>query len=192
LKLTKHIDKLNFIDIGLDETHDVFTWKNGNARTFPVDILHARRTAVKDIYYHDENREKRFIFIKKDRFIFTLSSKPTAQFQLLEAILDDVADNFIESYQDYSDGLLNLNSTKGFASLLPEIFEHAVKKSVKWIMTKCFVCKKNLKVCVKRSLIDNAKSYPVALVYFHEGHGLLIYIDSSFYVRGAELVQVSG
>ncbi|GAJ18949.1 unnamed protein product, partial [marine sediment metagenome] len=37
-----------------------------------------------------------------------------------------------------------------------------------------------------------AEDYPVALVYMHHGHSLLLYIDADFKVRGAEIVSITG
>ena len=47
-------------------------------------------------------------------------------------------------------------------------------------------------VYVRKSLIENAKDYPVALVFMHRGHGTLIYIDANFKVRGTENVAITG
>ncbi len=46
--------------------------------------------------------------------------------------------------------------------------------------------KSDYDICIKRTLVENAKNFPVAIVFFHHNHGMLLYIDANFKVRGAE------
>ena len=41
-------------------------------------------------------------------------------------------------------------------------------------------------------MIENADSYPVPIVYVHEGHAILCFIDQNFHHRGVELVNITG
>ena len=41
-------------------------------------------------------------------------------------------------------------------------------------------------------MIEQADSFPVPIVYHHEGHATLCYIDKNFEVRGVELVNTTG
>ena len=63
---------------------------------------------------------------------------------------------------------------------------------VKVINVECMVCEKLLPLIVKVSLIENAESYPVPIVFDHLGHSILCYIDKNFHVRGIELVNKTG
>ena len=115
--------------------------------------------------------------------VFIICTVETIQYQLLEAILEETIDQFFESYSGIIEDPLLLSgmtsSFSGFKMLIAEIFEQAQRKRVKWLRTECKICKEKKKICVKKSLITNAKSYPVSLVFEHEGHGLLLYIDNT-------------
>ncbi len=60
------------------------------------------------------------------------------------------------------------------------------------INARCRVCNKILPVYLKKSFIENSQDYPVPLVYSHEGHAILIFIDKDFKIRGTELVNLTG
>jgi hypothetical protein len=66
------------------------------------------------------------------------------------------------------------------------------KDSIKWVTSYCRVCKQEIDIAIKKILISEAKNFPVALVYYHKGHGALLYIDANFKVRGVEQVDISG
>jgi hypothetical protein len=54
------------------------------------------------------------------------------------------------------------------------------------------VCDTTKPLIVKRSFINDAESYPVPIVYTHDGHSVLCFIDKNFDVRGVELVHITG
>ncbi|MCP4763895.1 MAG: hypothetical protein GY870_19140 [archaeon] len=59
---------------------------------------------------------------------------------------------------------------------------------------KCKNCKKMHKVKVKKSLIDNSKSFPVHYIYIHGEPPIIttLYIDSQYNIRGVEFADAIG
>lgn len=94
----------------------------------------------------------------------------------------------IMSYDDYNPAMF-LN----FKEILEEVIKNfADLDLVKRIQVECRACKKVLPLFVKNSMIENADSYPVPIVYVHEGHAILCFIDQNFHHRGVELVNITG
>jgi hypothetical protein len=96
--------------------------------------------------------------------------------------------NVILSFENVSPNVFS-----SFRSEIDEILENFKNLGlIKKIDARCRVCNKILPVYVKKSFIKNAEDYPVPLVYSHEGHAILIFIDKDFKVRGTEHVNLTG
>ncbi len=184
-------DKIYYVDIGLEDNSDVAQWRIPGQKTFPVDILTARNTAKEDVFTHTETKERKTAYIRQGEFVFTISATYEIQFQLLEAIVELIRDFYFEHFGNLSRLLITQGAAKGIVNIVPEMFMKAQTEGVKWIKTYCKACKRDMDICVKRSLIDNARRYPVSLVYLHEGHGILVYIDAHFKIRGSELAEIT-
>lgn len=182
---------LTYIDIAIKEKGDLIRWQTGSEKTFPIDILSARLNAKEDVFLHNEVQNRKIVFIQKGKFIFTLGANSNPQFQLLEAIIEEVSSDFMEKFKIIPEAMLSNITTKGFIDLIPDLILKAQKERIKWISTDCKVCKKMIQICVKKSIITNAKHFPTSLVFYHQGHGLLVYLDKDIAVRGAEIVDIS-
>jgi hypothetical protein len=94
----------------------------------------------------------------------------------------------IMSYGDFNPAMF-----QGFKAILKNIIlNFADLGLVKRIQVECRVCNAVLPLFVKVSMIENADSYPVPIVYVHEGHAILCFIDQNFHHRGVELVNITG
>ena len=92
------------------------------------------------------------------------------------------------SYGNFSSGIFNK-----FKTQVNEIIANFEKlRLVKVINIPCPACNKTLPLIIKNSFIKNAESYPVPIVYTHNGHAVLAFIDMNFNVRGVELVNMTG
>ena len=185
-----------FVDIGKPDNTDLVRWKGKNAKVFLLDIITARKNAADEYFLHLEKSDHRMVYIKKNEIVFLICSQQSVQYQLLEAILEQVMHDFFEAYNEIvNDPILlsgMVSSFTGFVSEIPPTFETALKTRVKWLSANCKICNENKDVCIKKSLISESKSFPVSLVFEHEGHGLLLYIDRHFRLRGHEIVEISG
>ncbi len=186
--------KLLYIDIGNDETSELVRWVADSTRIPRLDIITARSSATEKYYKRIEKNETRTVFKRDCDFVYVIAGKESVQYQMLEAILDQVIEDFIETYgkeacYGFKDGMNSLFS--GYVYKIPEIIEDVESNRVKWVRSYCRLCNTSHRVCVKKSLIENAENYPVSLVYFHQGHGVLLHIDANFKVRGTELVNIS-
>ncbi|MFX0164981.1 MAG: hypothetical protein ACFFAG_04220 [Promethearchaeota archaeon] len=187
---------LEFINISNEES-TLFEWKPKKSfRRFDLDLNIIKETPVSDIFFHKDKGNMKLAYIRRDNLIYTVGASLKVQFQLLEALLEHVSSKFhdmydveiIMSYEDFNPSMFN-----GFN----EIIEYAIKnfadlELVKRIQVECRVCNKVLPLFVKKSMIENADSYPVPIVYVHEGHSILCFIDQNFHHRGVELVNITG
>lgn len=195
LKKYEHLeDFIHCVDIGIDNNTDLVRWTRPQTNIFRLEMLHAREMAKPGIYLHIEKSNRRTVFIRKEKIVFIIVADESVQYQLLEAILEVTMKSFFDSYEDLLSGFLTgmTNMFGGFQSLITPLFAKALKENVHWISAHCNVCKANHSVCVKKSFINNAPRYPASIVFKHEGHGLLIYIDGDFKIRGQEVVEITG
>jgi hypothetical protein len=187
-------NKIHYLDIGIDSNTDMIRWAPISQTVFRLDILAARATARETHFLRLEKSGSRTVFRKKNGLTFVIAADESVQFQLLEAILDEVMSQFFEIYGSICCDILTgmTNMFEGFQFKIPEIIAYVENEKVVWVRAECKVCSENHKVCIRRSLIQKAKDYPVSIVFMHLGHGLLLYIDANFRVRGAELVDITG
>jgi hypothetical protein len=183
---------VHYIDISTEIKTDILRWSTKNTPMFPIDIMNARQDAVEGSYQVNDMKTRRIIYIKKEPFTFIISGDPSIQFQHLEAILDGIMEEFLKNFKEIPIDLLVGGMAEGFLNVIPDLINNAKKIRTKTIRTSCRICNKTYAIIVKKSLIEKATSYPVSLVFFHHGHGLLIYIDKDFQVRGAEIVELTG
>ncbi len=187
---------IEYIDIGIDQSSKLIRWKSDSSNVHRLDIMAARSSAHQGFYKRIEKSNLRTIFTKKRDFTFIICTKENVQYQLMEAVLDEIIVQFFNIYGEQvssnfiSGGMETM--FEGFENQIPHIIEEVQKNKVKWVRSHCKLCHSNHKVYVKRSLVENADNYPVSLVYFHLGHGILLHIDANFQVRGTEIVNISG
>ena len=180
-----------YIDIGKTINQDIAEWRLPGRQRFTLDINSARNHSVEKVFQHMETKDRKVAYIRVSDITFTIAANPEIQFQMLETVLEEVIRVFQENFADLPEEMLLQGAAQGIFSLIDDIFHFALKDGVKWITTFCHTCRKNVKVCVKKALITKSPRYPVSLVYLHHGHGLLIYIDRDFAVRGTELVDLT-
>jgi len=155
----------------------------------------SRNVPKESRYYHINKADSKIIFIKKKNIVFVIGADKSVQFQLIEAILDYISDEFIEIY---GESFLNSYDAiyddffKGFNSVVEKAIKIVPSKNGKFIDAFCKYCKKTLKIYVKNSLIENSTKKLVPLVFNHQDHALLLYIDTNFVVRSAEIIAISG
>ena len=187
---------LEFINISNDE-FTLFEWKPEKSfRRFDLDLNIVKENPVNDIFFHKDKGNMKIVHIRKNRLIYTVGSNIKVQFQLLEALLEHVSFKLHETYDidvilSYSN--FNPNIFKNFKEIIEEIIKNFADLGlVKRIEVECRVCNTVLPLFVKKSIIQNAESYPVTIVYVHEGHAILCFIDENFQHRGVELVNITG
>ena len=128
---------------------------------------------------------------------FSATPIPRTQAMINSALLDVSLITQTPFKKDISTRVIRKSD---FAELLEHIKEEIDKiiknfnslDLVNEIMVPCRVCNTVLSITVKRSFIENSESYPVPLVYTHEGHAILCFIDKNYAVRGVELVNITG
>jgi hypothetical protein len=138
----------------------------------------------------------KIVHIRLKNLIYTAGSNNEVQFQLLEALIEQVSVVFNEIYDIESYIKYDNFSTSMFSSFKEEIDKIISNfnslNCVRDLKVPCMVCNGILIVIVKRSFIEDAESYPVPLVYNHKGHAILCFIDKNYDIRGVELVNVTG
>ncbi len=79
-----------------------------------------------------------------------------------------------------------------FIDTIEHAFEEIPKNHLMRVKAHCKICNDYYSVYMRRSLVDDAPSYPVALVFQHANHALLIYIDDKYQSRGEAVVNITG
>jgi len=187
---------LSFVNISTEE-YTLFEWKPPRSfRSFVLDLKIVKEYSMDDIFFHLNKGNMRIAYIKKGNVIYSVGSDENVQFQRLEALLEVIEKKFNETYDIrviLSYGNVSENIFSGFKEEIEEILSNINSLDLgKQIRAFCRVCNKTLKVFIKKSMIDHADSYPVPIVYNHEGHAILCYIDKNYEVRGVELVNMTG
>lgn len=187
---------LDFINVS-NEKFTLFEWKPEKSfRRFDLDLNIVKENPIRDIFFHRDKGNMKLVYIRKHNLIYTVGASPKVQYQLLEALLEYVDLKFNEMY-DVSVILSYGNFSSGIFNGFKEVMENIIKNFadldlVKRIHVECRVCNIVLPLFVKKSFIENAESYPVPIVYSHQGHAILCFIDKNFQHRGVELVNISG
>jgi hypothetical protein len=189
---------LEFINISTQK-FTLFEWKPPRSfKSFilELNIIKEKKDFPEKIFFHISKVEMKIVYIKIDNLIYVIGAKTEVQFQLLEALLEYCAEKFHEIYDVdviLSYGNFSINIFNGFKNQIENIIDNFANFDlIKRINVECRVCNKVLPLFVKKSFIRNAESYPVPIVYIHEGHAILVFIDQNFDVRGVELVNVTG
>lgn len=175
---------------------DLYQWsQSSNSKSrFTIDILKAKNLAHKEgIFYHLERHDRKICFFLFKNMLYTVGSENETQFQLLEAIIEETSQEFASFYK------IKLEQREaGFAYEQKEFdkkFQHIIadlKHIVTVVYAPCIACGQTISVIAKNSIVNRPEQrIPVPLVYTHQGHSLLIYIDKQFNVRGSEIVDIS-
>ena len=188
-------DQIQFINI-TGEDLVLFEWKPPRSfKSFILDMNIIKENKVSDIFFHINKGNLKIVHIRKHNLIYSVGASKEVQYQILEALLEEIDKQFNEIYD--LDVILSFSNTnaaifKPFKQEIEQIIEnfhslHLVKK----VDVLCRVCKATLPMYVKKSIISVAESFPVPLVYIHKGHAIVTYIDQDFVVRGVELVHIN-
>jgi len=188
-------DQIQFVNI-TGEGLVLFEWKPpGSFKSFILDMNIIKENKVSDIFFHINKGNLKIVHIRKHNLIYSVGASKEVQYQILEALLEEIDKQFNEMYD--LDVILSFSNTnaaifKAFKQEIEQIIEnfhnlHLVKK----VDVLCRVCKATLQMYIKKSIMENETSFPVPLVYIHKGHAIVTYIDQDFVVRGVELVHIN-
>ncbi len=196
LDFKKILNYLEFINISNDE-FTIFEWKPPKSyKSYMLDLNIVKQNRMSNIFFHLNKGNLKIVHIRKGNLIYSAGSTNEIQFQLLEALIEYISKEFYEvwdvdyvlSYENFTPSIFH-----PFKKNIEDIVERFHKLDlIKVINVECMVCNKILPLIVKISLIENAESYPVPIVFDHVGHSILCYIDKNFSVRGVELVNKTG
>ncbi len=164
-------------------------------------MLSARNYPGKLSYYiHIKKQDYKLVFRKlappKEKgksLIFIVGATPDCQFQVMEAFMEFIYEQWYELYGDLflqSSSFGNLFD--GFKEIMQDAFEEVPKKYLIKTSTRCNSCAENFEIYVRKSFIDHAECFPVAIVFEHADHALLLYIDQQGHSRGESAVDITG
>ncbi|MHA1340021.1 MAG: hypothetical protein ACTSRZ_07495 [Promethearchaeota archaeon] len=193
------LDLIYFINISKETSNgsdNYIFWRNPKVPgpKYQLDIITVKEMKKMPlIFNHIRRGSIKICFYLENKILYIVGGKEELQFQIFEAIIEEVVDNFKQYYgdlkRDYKlvfEGLL-----EGFCDIIPEILAKIPEK-VKLIRCFCRACDTDKMLYVKKSLIEDPNaSYPVSLAYIHDGHALLVYIDKNFAVRGTEIINIT-
>ncbi|HMF32552.1 MAG TPA: hypothetical protein VKK79_14105 [Candidatus Lokiarchaeia archaeon] len=195
-------EQIYYVNIGRG-VETLFNWRNPNASsTFnQIDVIGARNYPKNVAHYvHLKKPDYKIVFRKlkftdgaQEPVIFIVSGGSECQYQVLEAFIEYLMGKWQEVYGDtivgasYSGELFD-----GFDVAVDGAFDDVPQTHLSKVRAHCRICDKDYEIYVRKSLVDNAPSSPVALVFEHEDHALLLYIDKQFVVRGENVVEITG
>ncbi|TFG19488.1 MAG: hypothetical protein EU529_16255 [Promethearchaeota archaeon] len=187
-------NKLHFINISKEEM-TLFEWKPPRSfKSYILDVNIVKENTTQDIFFHLNKGNMKLVYIRKGILLYTIGADQDVQYQILEALLEQIDKKFHEIWDIeviFSYGNVSSNIFKDFTTHVNQIIED-VDDFIQKVDVYCRVCKKTLPLYVKKSIIEKAISFPVPLVFTHKGHALVTYIDQNFVVRGVELVNITG
>ncbi|MHA1733277.1 MAG: hypothetical protein ACTSU5_15120 [Promethearchaeota archaeon] len=192
-------EKIFFINVGRG-TDTFFHWNSNvnSSKTYKLEVMPARAhfSSVQDPevpYFVHWSRSDMKIAAWKNKAVFVVGASVEIQFQVIEAIIEYITELFlamydfaIESYVTGGEAIFH-----GFGEFLEKALD-VIPEHVELLRAPCKACGVNVPVYVKKRLVNEAPSHPVALVFEHASHALLIYIDKEFKVRSTTVVDISG
>ncbi len=189
-------DSLHFINISSDEL-SLFDWKPPHIyKSYILDLNIVKENSTREIFFHINKGNMKIVYIRKNSLIYSIGSNQDMQFQILEAILEKIDEKFHEKYDIeviFSYGNITASIFKNFGVDVQEIMDNIKDLDlVKKVDVFCRVCKVVLPLYIKKSIMRSSTSFPVPIVYTHQGHAIVCYIDKEFIVRGVELVNITG
>lgn len=194
--LVKDIEQnLKFINISTKELQ-LFEWKPPRSfRNYVLDLNIIKNNAKEGIFNHIDKGNMKITYTKKDKLYLSAGGESELQFQIMEAILEYLNDQFLEMFDIdviFSYDNVATNIFKPFKETVDNTIKNLKELDlIKPISMRCRACKRMVQVYIKKSMIEDADSYPVPIVYRHEGHALLSYIDGDYNVRGTEIVNIT-
>ena len=195
--IEKYIECVNISNKFSNGFEELYNWVNSDFQEskYKLHIIQIRSNKItEDIYYHGIKNGLKCCYILKNKKLFMIGANVDVQFHILEAILEGIIERFNVFYSEklkkYEGGIVS--KFKEFDEKTFKIIT-SISEKVTLIRTHCPACNDYVKIYIKHSLIENPpKGYPVSVVYINKGHGLLLYIDANFKVRGSEIVDVTG
>ncbi len=195
-------NQILYLNIGIgSETY--FNWRNEDAKISfnQIDVLSARNYPGKFSYYiHIKKPDYKLLFRKlappKEKgknLIFIVGATPDCQYQVMEAFMEFIYEQWYELYGDlFLQSSTFGNLFDGFKEIVQDAFTEVPKKYLIKTGTRCNSCAENFEIYIRKSLILNAEFFPVAIVFEHADHALLLYIDQQGHSRGESAVDITG
>jgi len=191
------VNDISFLNISHGDS-TLYEYKSPNSyKNYSLDLKIIRKNKRDAIFFHIHRGNLKIVHLKQNNLFYSIGTETLdIQFQTLEAIIEIIIKTFLEtfavetilSYGNVSSSIFN-SFKENVVKILANFSSLDLIKKVDVI---CRVCEKQLPLFVRKSLITNAESYPVPLVYTHKGHSIVCYIDKQFNVRGVELVHITG
>ncbi len=194
--------KIYFISVYKDN-NAIFNWKSENCvKHYFFDVLNIQQTGLIkriDIYHHIDKGDVRIVYLKSSKMNLTYiaGAGEEIQFQILEALLDYLQEQFLVKYgslleQLGEQGTADNKLFNDFNSIVEDSLTNFESlKLITFTNLFCNACKANHTLAVKKSLINKARGGNIPLVYTHSGVTILVYLDHEFNVRGVELVNLA-
>ena len=189
-------DHIEFINISSKDLV-LLEWKPPKSfKSFILDMNIIKENKTEDIFFHINKGNIKIVHIRKNNLYYTIGSSEEIQFQILEAILEEIDKQFNDIYA--LDVILSFTNTnpaifKAFKDNIDYIIDHFPNLGlIKKVNVLCKVCKTTLPMYIKTSIKDHETSFPVPVVFTHKGHSIITYIDEDFVVRGVEVVHITG
>jgi len=189
-----------FFDIGINtETH--FRWVNpADLDNYLLDVIAARNfPADLENYIHLQRKENKMVFRQYadpncgfKKLLFVIGATKECQYQVVEAFLDYLSTRWFEQFGSMQEVSSSGKIYERFNEIVEQAFEVIPKEVLMKVKTHCKLCNQYFGVYLRKSLVEEAPSYPVAIVFQHAHHALLVYVDDKYESRGESIVNITG
>jgi len=173
-----------------------FEWKQQSTQSYVLDINAIRKNETEEVFFHIEKNELKIVYIRKNKMVYTISTAHNLQYQILEALLDQICEKFNETFDleiIFSFENVSPNSFKYFEKVLDDLLVNFFSFDlINKIDIFCKICNKLLPLYIKKKVIEESNNFPVPIIYRHAGHSLICFIDKSFTLRGVKDVVHTG
>ena len=162
-------DHIEFINISSEDLV-LLEWKPPRSfKSFILDMNVIKENKVSDIFFHINKGNLKIVHIRKHNLIYTVGSSKEVQFQVLEALLEEIDKQFNEMY-DLNVILSYSNTTPAIFKSFNEIISQIILdfpnlNLIKKVDVFCRVCKATLPLYIKKSIKDQETSFPVPVVF---------------------------
>ncbi len=190
-----------FLDIGIN-TENLFHWINPKtenpfvqidviaARSFPGDLsdfIHLPRKENKLVFRQYANPECGF-----KKLIFVVGATKDCQYQVIETFLEFLSTKWYAQFASMQNTSTGGKVFEPFNETIEQAFEEIPKTFLIMVKVYCKACSEYFRVYVRKSIVDGADFYPIAIVFQHANHALLFYVDEQYQSRGESIVNITG
>ena len=189
------LEQIQFLNVGGYKQEDTyFQWKSKSYYSPNIfDIRMARNAPKEKMFYCYNKEDQKLVYYLEKDIVFIIGADPIVQSQLIDALLEHLIIHFFVLYEVQLEKIQHGEISHFFTDyniLVHDVFENYNRLDLfRTAYVNCKGCQKNFNLIIKKSIKFDKPT--ATLVYIHNGHALLVYIDKQYAIRGSEIILVN-